>query len=202
MLQPTKQFSEGAMLPLLGVLDDNDHVVNLNLADTSMQDRRFRFRGNGNSNARILNFILKENKSIEHLDLSNTGLDDDGLKELAEALKVNKHLRSLKLAGNYFGITVTLVLSFSSLLFFSFHSFIRLFFLSVELLLGVEGIQAIANSISSNTSIPVTYIDISRNALSYQVQSFINPFIFLELLTIILETRQCNQFNAFVERED
>lgn len=104
MLQPTKQFGEGAMLPLLGVLEKNNHVRNLNLADTSMQDSHLRLSGNGNSNARVLNFILKENQSIEHLDLSNTGLDDNGLKELAEALKVNKNLKSLKIAGNYFGI--------------------------------------------------------------------------------------------------
>jgi hypothetical protein len=91
------------MLPLLGVLNQNHHIRNLDLADTAMQDSRFRFGGNGNSNARILNFILQQNHSIEQLDLSNTGLDDDGLKELAEGLTVNKSLKSLKLAGNYFG---------------------------------------------------------------------------------------------------
>lgn len=92
------------MLPLLGVLDQNSHIRNLDLADTAMQDSRFRFVGNGNSNARVLNFILRQNQSIEQLDLSNTGLDDDGLKEIADALKVNRTLKSLKLAGNYFGI--------------------------------------------------------------------------------------------------
>lgn len=103
-------FGEGAMLPLLGVLDQNQHIRNLDLADTAMQ---FRFRGNGNSNARVLNFILRKNQSIEQLDLSNTGLDDDGLKEIADALKVNKTLKSLKIAGNYFGERILQLTVFS-----------------------------------------------------------------------------------------
>jgi Ran GTPase-activating protein (RanGAP) involved in mRNA processing and transport len=110
-------FGEGAMLPLLGVLDQNQHIRNLDLADTAMQ---FRFRGNGNSNARVLNFILRKNQSIEQLDLSDTGLDDDGLKEIADALKVNKTLKSLKIAGNYFGeIVLCLILFLPSLLMLS-----------------------------------------------------------------------------------
>ena len=103
MLQPTKYFKEGAMLPLLGVLDQNTHIRNLNLAETAMQDHRLRFSGNGNSNARVLNFIMRKNTSIEELNLSNTGLDDNGLKELAEAIRVNTTLKTLNISGNYFG---------------------------------------------------------------------------------------------------
>jgi hypothetical protein len=44
------------------------------------------------------------------LDLSYTGLDDDGVRELCDALKANKTLVSLNLSGNYFGETATLSL--------------------------------------------------------------------------------------------
>jgi Leucine-rich repeat (LRR) protein len=149
MLQPTKYFSEGAMLPLLGVLDQNTHIRNLNLAETAMQDSRLRFSGNGNSNARVLNFILRKNTSIEELNLSNTGLDDNGLKELAEAIRVNSTLKTLNISGNYFGN--------SSPCFFSlFHS--------CE---GLTGARALVDALSGNTSL-IT-VDISRNALSYDV---------------------------------
>jgi hypothetical protein len=97
MMQPTKRFQDGSMLPLLGVLEHNKHIRSLKLAMTSMHDARFRLKffihlhsgsflsfinrtsGNGNSNARVLNRILKANDVIEELDLSDTGLDDDGL---------------------------------------------------------------------------------------------------------------------------
>jgi hypothetical protein len=44
VMHPTKLFAEGAMLPLLGVLDGNAHIQSLNLSDASMQDSRFRGR--------------------------------------------------------------------------------------------------------------------------------------------------------------
>lgn len=37
--------------------------------------------------------------------MSNTGLDDNGLKELAEAIRVNSTLKTLNISGNYFGLT-------------------------------------------------------------------------------------------------
>ena len=40
--------------------------------------------GNGNSNARILNQIMKQNGTVSSLDISNTGLDNDGLGEICE----------------------------------------------------------------------------------------------------------------------
>jgi hypothetical protein len=46
------------------------------------QRARFRSGGNGNSNARVLNAILKKNTVIEEVDLSYTGLDDDGIEEV------------------------------------------------------------------------------------------------------------------------
>ena len=61
-----------------GILENNEHILNLNLSSTSMQDERFRNVGNGNSNARILNYILQKNKNIKELSLHNTGLDDLG----------------------------------------------------------------------------------------------------------------------------
>lgn len=102
-MQPSKQFGEGAMLSLLGVLENNNHIKRLNLSSSSMQDSRFRAGGNGNSNARILNMILKKNQHIESLDISNTGLDDDGIGEICEGLKKNTSVKYLNLSYNHFG---------------------------------------------------------------------------------------------------
>ena len=46
-------------------------------------NNRYRYAGNGNSNARILKEIMRANNSIKVLDVSNTGLDDEGLEEVA-----------------------------------------------------------------------------------------------------------------------
>lgn len=102
ILKPTSNFDEGAMLPLMGVLDDNKHITKLNLAASSMQSR-FRTMGNGNSNARVLSSILCNNNTIEEVDLSETGLDDDGVAEVCTALKNNKTITKLNLSGNLFG---------------------------------------------------------------------------------------------------
>ena len=53
-LSPTRQhFSEGAMLPLMGVLDTNEHIRTLNLSSAGMCNPTFRAGGNGNSNAKV-----------------------------------------------------------------------------------------------------------------------------------------------------
>ena len=102
ILQPTKGFNEGAMLPLMDILDKNKTIKKLNLASAGMHDARFRSKGNGNSNARIVNTILTNNTSIEEVDLSYTGLDDDGIEELSPFLKSNKNVTSLNLSNNFF----------------------------------------------------------------------------------------------------
>lgn len=58
--------------------------------------------GNGNSNARILHQVLSRNKSIQVVDISYTGLDDDGVKELCEGLKKNNTVTYLNMARNHF----------------------------------------------------------------------------------------------------
>lgn len=45
ILQPSKQFNEGGLLPLMDILDENIHVVKLNLANSGMHDARFRSGG-------------------------------------------------------------------------------------------------------------------------------------------------------------
>ena len=54
-------------------------------------------RGQGNSNARVLREILQANRCITDIDLHRTGLDDDGARELTEALKSNSTVRRLNL---------------------------------------------------------------------------------------------------------
>jgi hypothetical protein len=103
ILQPSYQFVEGSLLPLLGVLEMNDHVTKANFSNAGMKDARFRFSGNGNSNARLLRYILSKNKCIQELNLSNTGLDDDGVNEIAEGIKESRTLVSLNLSSNHFG---------------------------------------------------------------------------------------------------
>jgi hemolysin III len=104
-LRPSKEVStEGCMLPLLGVLNSNEHITDLCLDGVSVfSGNYYRSVGNGNSNARILNFILRDNEVIKELNLRQTGLDDDGLVEICEAIAVNKSLTSLNLGDNRFG---------------------------------------------------------------------------------------------------
>lgn len=103
ILQPSKMFGEGCMLPLIDVLKENEHVVKFNLSSASMQDSRYRSAGNGNSNARALNFILRSNSTIQELNLSDNGLDNDGIAEISAGLEQNSSITKLNLSGNYFG---------------------------------------------------------------------------------------------------
>ncbi|CAM9933934.1 unnamed protein product [Ascophyllum nodosum] len=102
VIQPTQSFSEGSMLPLAGVLDGNKHVKKLCLRGTGSSQKR-PSAGNGNSNARILRGILAENDTIDTLDISNTGLDSDGMRELCAALRENRSLTHLDVSRNRFG---------------------------------------------------------------------------------------------------
>jgi hypothetical protein len=111
ILKPTQQFTEGALLPLMGILDRDKIIRKLNLSCVSMQDSRYRAIGNGNSNARVLRSILEKNKYIQEIDLSSTGMSDEGIHELCDALKSNKTLMKLNLSGNYFSDEATLVLN-------------------------------------------------------------------------------------------
>lgn len=41
ILKPSKTHGEGSLLPLMGILDENNHVTKINLEDISMKDGRF-----------------------------------------------------------------------------------------------------------------------------------------------------------------
>ena len=97
IIMPSKTFGEGGLLPLLGVLETNDHVRKMNLASASMWESRWRGMGNGNSNARVLGDILCSNNAIDEVILSDTGLDDDGMTEICRALRANRTVTSLDL---------------------------------------------------------------------------------------------------------
>lgn len=102
VLRPTKSaFDDGSMLPLMEILEESKNITKVNLSDVSMQI--YNYPGNGNSNARALMQILKKNNSILDLNLSNTGLDDDGIKEISDGIKANKTLEYLNLSRNHFG---------------------------------------------------------------------------------------------------
>ncbi len=103
VLQPTRRFTEGSMLPLMGILEENALITKLNLANVTMIDSRFRAAGNGNSNCRILSHVLQHNQWIKELDLSNNGIDDDGIKEICDGIANNHGLEKLNLSSNHFG---------------------------------------------------------------------------------------------------
>eukprot|EP00611_Tribonema_gayanum_P010172 TRINITY_DN2009_c0_g1_i1.p1 TRINITY_DN2009_c0_g1~~TRINITY_DN2009_c0_g1_i1.p1 ORF type:complete len:389 (+),score=133.07 TRINITY_DN2009_c0_g1_i1:108-1169(+) len=90
------------MLPLAGILDTNEHIRSLVLHGAGMHNRK-PMAGNGNSNARVLRTMLRRNKAVSLLDLSNTGLDNDGVAEVSQILAESESLTSLNLARNYFG---------------------------------------------------------------------------------------------------
>ena len=50
-----------------------------------------------------MNFILAENKTIEEIDLSDNGLDDDGIGELCNSINSNSTITKLNLSRNFFG---------------------------------------------------------------------------------------------------
>eukprot|EP01036_Dinobryon_divergens_P048582 gene48582-65161_t len=62
IMQPTKKLSEGGLLPLMGILEENDHIEKLNLTSAAMKDK-YKSPGNGNSNARVLNLMLRKNST-------------------------------------------------------------------------------------------------------------------------------------------
>lgn len=103
ILQPTRRFGEGGLLPLMGVLDHNTHIRKLRLQSSAMSDPVYRAAGNGNTNARALREILKSNNCIQQLDVSYTGLDDDGIGEICEGIKGNSSITDLNLSSNHFG---------------------------------------------------------------------------------------------------
>jgi hypothetical protein len=41
IMQPTKNFSEGSMLPLFGIMENNEHIKKLNLSSLAMHDTRY-----------------------------------------------------------------------------------------------------------------------------------------------------------------
>jgi len=90
------------MLPLAGVLETNDHVKELVLAGAGIVTANKPGPGNGDSNARILRWILKNNTSLTTLNLSNTGLSEDGLREICDGLKENKSITEVDISRNYF----------------------------------------------------------------------------------------------------
>ncbi|CAM9448778.1 unnamed protein product, partial [Heterosigma akashiwo] len=102
ILQPTKNFCEGCMLPLAGILERNDHVKRLVLRGAGILRARAPKAGNGDSNARILRYVLEQNNTLISLDLSCTGLGEDGLFEICEGLKRNTSVTELNLSKNYF----------------------------------------------------------------------------------------------------
>ena len=73
----------------------------MNLSGTGVTNVKYS-AGNGNSNARVLHQVLSSNKSIESVDISNTGLDDDGVKEVCDGLKKNKTVTNLNISRNHF----------------------------------------------------------------------------------------------------
>jgi len=103
VLKPTKAFCEGSILPLMEILCQNKFITKLNLEGAGMLSNKIAGPGNGNSNARILGLILRENKTIKDLNLCNTGLDDNGVVEICEGLMENETVTKLNISRNSFG---------------------------------------------------------------------------------------------------
>ena len=102
VLKPSSHFAEGDVLPLIGVLERAKHVRKLNLEGTGMADVQYRAVGNGNSNARALVPMLRGNPNITELNMQNTGLDDDGLREICRVIESNTSMHHLNLSFNNF----------------------------------------------------------------------------------------------------
>ena len=101
VLQPTKSFCEGSLLPLCTILARNENVRKVNLSGAGTTKVKTT-PGNGASNARILRYILSHNKVMREINISNTGLDDDGLNEICLGLQNNKSVVDLDISRNSF----------------------------------------------------------------------------------------------------
>ena len=95
LLAPSIGFGRGGLLPLIDVLSASKTITELKL------------RADGDkgaspaADARALAEILKQNTSLETLDLSQCGLDDVSVQEIADGLRASKSLKVVRLTQNY-----------------------------------------------------------------------------------------------------
>uniref|UniRef100_A0A6B2LB72 Uncharacterized protein n=1 Tax=Arcella intermedia TaxID=1963864 RepID=A0A6B2LB72_9EUKA len=83
-------FNLANLLPLKEALKHTNHI-------TSLSFRKCRL---GSSLCYPLRDILKENKTIVHINLDSNDIDYHGVEALAEALKVNTTLKTLNIRNN------------------------------------------------------------------------------------------------------
>ncbi len=66
------------------ILETSLYVTTLKLNGAAIVSAQKPAAGNGNSNARILGHALKKNTTVTTVDISKTGLDDDGIREISQ----------------------------------------------------------------------------------------------------------------------
>ena len=94
LLAPSLGFGRGGLLPLIDVLAESKSITELKLRADGERG------ASPAADARALAEILKRNQSLETLDLSQCGLDDVSIEELAQGLRESS-LRTLILTENY-----------------------------------------------------------------------------------------------------
>ena len=94
LLAPSIGFGRGGLLPLIDVLAESKSITELRLRADGERG------ASPAADARALAEILKRNSSLETLDLSQCGLDDVSIEELAQGLRESS-LRTLILTENY-----------------------------------------------------------------------------------------------------
>ena len=93
LLAPSIGFGRGGLLPLIDVLSTSKSITELRLRADGERG------ASPAADARALAEILKRNQSLETLDLSQCGLDDVSIEELAQGLRESS-LRTLILTEN------------------------------------------------------------------------------------------------------
>ncbi|CEM09121.1 unnamed protein product [Vitrella brassicaformis CCMP3155] len=88
------KFSLKASTGILGALVHNTHLRSLQMQENQLLDK-----ANGHVNA-VLAKLIRENKTLTMLDLSNCGLGDSGATSVASGLEANSTLQSLSLKFN------------------------------------------------------------------------------------------------------
>ena len=94
LLAPSLGFGRGGLLPLIDVLAESKSITELKLRADGERG------ASPAADARALAEILKRNQSLETLDLSQCGLDDVSIEELAQGLRESS-LKTLILTENY-----------------------------------------------------------------------------------------------------
>ena len=95
IVNPSTEISQKGMLFLIKALISNTTLTILNISDNIIYKNK--------EIIKVLEEVLKTNKTLKSLDISHTRLVNDGIKAIAKGLQVNTTLTNFNINGNVMG---------------------------------------------------------------------------------------------------